>query len=77
MVCVAVARGSCRSSAALVKLPSSRGIGAVIARRLAQEGHAVIVYGRINVLVNNAGIMPPGLPPLADTEDATSIACSQ
>ena len=96
---------------------SSRGIGAAIARRLAREGHAVIVnyagnadeaskvvadivaaggrataiqadvadaasvrrlfdeaqrlYGRIDVLVNNAGIMPPGLPPLADTNDTT------
>ena len=96
---------------------SSRGIGAAIARRLAQEGHTVIVnyagkadeaskvvadiiatggqataiqadvadaasvrrlfdeaqrlYGRIDVLVNNAGIMPPSLPPLADTDDAT------
>jgi 3-oxoacyl-[acyl-carrier protein] reductase len=95
---------------------SSRGIGAAIARRLAQEGHTVIVnyagnadeaskvvadivaaggqasaiqadvadaasvrrlfdeaqrlYGRIDVLVNNAGIMPPSLPPLADTDDA-------
>jgi 3-oxoacyl-[acyl-carrier protein] reductase len=96
---------------------SSRGIGAAIARRLARDGHTVIVnyagkadeaskvvadivaaggqataiqadvadaasvrrlfdeaqraYGRIDVLVNNAGIMPPGLPPLADTDDAT------
>ncbi|HEY2978623.1 MAG TPA: SDR family oxidoreductase [Burkholderiaceae bacterium] len=96
---------------------SSRGIGSAIARRLAREGHTVIVnyagkaeeadkvvadivaaggkataiqadvadaasvrrlfdeaqrlYGRIDVLVNNAGIMPPSLPPLADTDDAT------
>lgn len=28
-------------------------------------------YGRIDVLVNNAGIMPPELPPLADTDDKT------
>ena len=96
---------------------SSRGIGAAIAQRLAQDGHAVIVnyagkpeeaaqvvagivaaggqatavqadvadpaavrrlfdeavrlYGRVDVLVNNAGIMPSALPKLADTDDTT------
>ncbi|HEY9068487.1 MAG TPA: SDR family oxidoreductase [Burkholderiaceae bacterium] len=96
---------------------ASRGIGAAIARRLAQQGHAVVVnyagnadeaakvvaaitaaggqataiqadvadaaavrrlfdeterlYGRIDVLVNNAGVMPPELPPLVDTDDKT------
>jgi 3-oxoacyl-[acyl-carrier protein] reductase len=29
------------------------------------------VHGRVDVLVNNAGIMPPTLPPLADTDDDT------
>ena len=104
------------SSVAIVT-GSSRGIGAAIARRLAQDGHAVIVnyagnadeaakvvanivagggqaaaiqadvadadavrrlfdeterlYGRVDVLVNNAGIMPPQLPRLADTDDKT------
>ncbi|MFL9926301.1 SDR family oxidoreductase [Herbaspirillum lusitanum] len=28
-------------------------------------------YGRVDVLINNAGIMPPNLPMLADTDDAT------
>ena len=28
-------------------------------------------YGGVDVLVNNAGIMPPALPALADTDDAT------
>ncbi|MRV74134.1 SDR family oxidoreductase [Duganella sp. FT92W] len=28
-------------------------------------------YGRVDVLVNNAGLMPSSLPPLADTDDAT------
>ena len=28
-------------------------------------------FGRVDVLVNNAGIMPPTLPHLADTDDAT------
>jgi len=28
-------------------------------------------YGRVDVLVNNAGLMPPALPHLADTDDAT------
>src|SRR5471030_422345 len=28
-------------------------------------------YGRVDVLVNNAGVMPSGLPQLADTDDAT------
>jgi 3-oxoacyl-[acyl-carrier protein] reductase len=96
---------------------SSRGIGAAIAQRLAQEGYAVVVnyagnaaeaqdvvgaiegaggsalavqadvadatavkamfdaaiaaFGRVDVLVNNAGIMPPALPHLADTDDQT------
>ena len=38
-------------------------------RRLFDE--ALRVYGRIDVLVNNAGIMPPSLPMLADTDDKT------
>jgi 3-oxoacyl-[acyl-carrier protein] reductase len=96
---------------------ASRGIGAAIAHRLANEGYAVIVnyagkqeeaqavvdaiearggsafavradvadsaavrslfdaaierYGRVDVLVNNAGIMPPALPHVADTDDDT------
>jgi 3-oxoacyl-[acyl-carrier protein] reductase len=96
---------------------SSRGIGAAIAQRLAQEGYAVVVnyagnaaeaqdvvgaiegaggsalavqadvadptavkamfdaaiaaFGRVDVLVNNAGIMPAALPHLADTDDQT------
>lgn len=32
---------------------------------------AIEHYGRVDVLVNNAGVMPPGLPQLADTDDAT------
>lgn len=96
---------------------SSRGIGAEIARRLARDGHAVIVnyagsreeaesvvkaikdaggkamsvqadvsdplaarrlfddaekaFGKVDVLVNNAGVMPPSLPTLGDTDDDT------
>ncbi|WP_219209539.1 SDR family oxidoreductase [Variovorax boronicumulans] len=96
---------------------ASRGIGAAIATRLAQDGHAVVVnyagnaaeaakvvdaitaaggralavqadvadpaavrrlfdetvaaFGHVDVLVNNAGIMPPALPMLADTDDRT------
>ena len=38
-------------------------------RRLFDE--AVAQYGGVDVLVNNAGIMPPGLPMLADTDDRT------
>ena len=33
--------------------------------------HAIAAFGRVDVLVNNAGIMPPNLPMLADTDDAT------
>lgn len=32
---------------------------------------AIKTFGRVDVLVNNAGIMPPALPQLADTDDAT------
>jgi len=32
---------------------------------------AIAAFGRVDVLVNNAGIMPPNLPMLADTDDAT------
>ena len=38
-------------------------------RRLFDE--TARLYGRVDVLVNNAGIMPPELPPLADTDDKT------
>ena len=38
-------------------------------RRLFDQ--AISAYGRVDVLVNNAGIMPPALPPLAQTDDAT------
>lgn len=94
---------------------ASRGIGAAIALRLAQDGQAVVVnyagraadaqdvvariaarggralavqadvadpaavrelfdrtvahFGRVDVLVNNAGVMPATLPRLADTDD--------
>lgn len=96
---------------------ASRGIGAAIAKRLAQDGHSVVInfagraadaeavvqaitqaggravavqadvsdaaavrhlfdvtvetFGRIDVLVNNAGVMPPQLPHLGDTDNAT------
>jgi 3-oxoacyl-[acyl-carrier protein] reductase len=32
---------------------------------------AIKAFGRVDVLVNNAGIMPPALPHLADTDDVT------
>lgn len=32
---------------------------------------AIATFGRVDVLVNNAGIMPPALPTLADTDDQT------
>lgn len=38
-------------------------------RRLFDE--AISAWGRVDVLVNNAGIMPPALPQLAQTDDAT------
>ena len=41
----------------------------VAVRRLFDE--AVAQFGRVDVLVNNAGIMPPALPALADTDDKT------
>lgn len=33
--------------------------------------HTIEHFGRVDVLVNNAGIMPPSLPTLAGTDDAT------
>ncbi|HXD08025.1 MAG TPA: SDR family oxidoreductase [Burkholderiaceae bacterium] len=32
---------------------------------------AVRAFGRVDVLINNAGVMPPTLPPLSDTDDKT------
>jgi len=32
---------------------------------------SIAAFGRVDVLINNAGIMPSGLPMLADTDDAT------
>jgi 3-oxoacyl-[acyl-carrier protein] reductase len=32
---------------------------------------AIAAFGRVDVLVNNAGIMPPALPHLVDTDDQT------
>ena len=59
---------------------ASRGIGAAIAvqadvadafavKRLFDAAEQA--FGRVDVLVNNAGIMPPGLAQFADTDDAT------
>jgi len=42
---------------------------AAAVRRVFDE--AVRVYGRVDVLVNIAGIMPATLPPVADTDDKT------
>jgi 3-oxoacyl-[acyl-carrier protein] reductase len=39
------------------------------ARRLFDEAERL--FGPVNVLVNNAGIMPSHLPPVAETDDAT------
>lgn len=39
------------------------------ARRLFDETEAA--FGGVDVLVNNAGIMPPNLPPVAETDDET------
>ena len=38
-------------------------------RRLFDE--TLAAFGQVDVLVNNAGIMPPALPMLADTDDRT------
>jgi len=37
----------------------------------AMFAHTVATFGRVDVLINNAGIMPAKLPMLADTDDAT------
>jgi 3-oxoacyl-[acyl-carrier protein] reductase len=42
---------------------------ATAVRRLFDEAERL--YGGVDVLVNNAGVMPPHLPPLADTDDKT------
>lgn len=61
-------------------IAASKGEGQAIAVRAdvadpvaveAMFQQALATFGRIDVLVNNAGIMPPNLPMLADTDDAT------
>ena len=71
--------GSAKDAAAVVDRIAAAGGAAVAvqadvadpeaARCLFDE--AVAAYGRVDVLVNNAGVMAAALPMLADTDDAT------
>ncbi len=62
-----VASHSCRRRRAIAVKANVANAGDVQALFDAAEA----AFGGVDVLVNNAGIMPPALPALADTDDAT------
>ncbi|HEX4328846.1 MAG TPA: SDR family oxidoreductase [Burkholderiales bacterium] len=71
--------GNAAAAAAVVKaIESAGGQGAALQADVAVPAEAkqlfdetVRLYGRVDALVNNAGIMPAQMPTLANTDDAT------
>lgn len=71
--------GSARDAESVVEaIQSSGGIALAVQADVSDPASvralfeaAESAFGGVDVLVNNAGVMPPNLPPLAETDDAT------
>jgi len=60
----AIVAGNGKAIAIQADVADAKAVAALFAQTLTS-------FGRVDVLINNAGIMPPNLPMLADTDDAT------
>ena len=77
-VVVNYASGKAAADALVASMLADGGAAIAVKANVANAGDvqalfaaAEAAFGGVDVLVNNAGIMPPALPALADTDDAT------
>ena len=77
-VVVNYASGKAAADALVASILADGGAAIAVKANVADAGDvqalfaaAEAAFGGVDVLVNNAGIMPPALPALADTDDAT------
>ena len=77
-VVVNYASGKAAADALVASMLADGGAAIAVKANVADAGDvqalfaaAEAAFGGVDVLVNNAGIMPPALPALADTDDAT------